>query len=100
MTDERYGYGTNCTWHGPLTFSVPAVRVDWANDESDEAAACPKCGSPLKTDLSAEVFQARCAAVDRHRPGYDDMMRWSQGKCFPDFDTMQNAYRQAMEGTT
>jgi hypothetical protein len=25
-------------------------------------------------------------------------MRWSEGRCFPDFDTMQNAYRQAMEG--
>ena len=90
---ELYGYGTKCTWHGPLTFAEPS------NGEDDEAGyVCPKCGIAVKTDLSAELFWARVVAVDRRHPGYEPMMRWAEGKCFPDFDSMQGAYRQHMEG--
>jgi len=94
---EQYAYGTECTWHGPLTFTALGKTPDgW--DVSVAPAACPKCGQPLKT-TTADEFWHGVKQCDRHDPGHEALMRWSEGKCFPDFDTLQNAYRQAMEGT-
>lgn len=94
---EQYAYGRTCTWHGPTTFALPAVKVDWAHDASEPAFVCPRCALPLVV-TTAEAFWATAAATEKAIPEYVAMLRWSWGKCFPDFTTMQDAYRQAMEG--
>lgn len=91
MSDELYGYGTECTWHGPATFASQVAT-------SEQDRACPRCGQLLHM-VTADEFWSTAARFDRDHPGHEAMLRWSQGKCFPDFETMQNAYRQAMEGT-
>jgi hypothetical protein len=96
MSDEQYGYGENCTWHGPLTFAAP-VAVNRGDDDQAETPVCPSCGLPLQV-MSSVLFWANVSAAEKQHAGYDDMMRWSEGKCFPDFDTLENAWRQHIEG--
>jgi hypothetical protein len=93
MTTEPYGVGIECTWHGPLTF---ASDVSCSSDDQP-LHACPYCGGSLKVTDSA-TFWSGVSAAEQQRPGYDQMMCWSQGQCFPDYDTLENAWRQAMEG--
>ena len=78
-----YVVGKICTFHGPA-------------GEVNEEYCCPKCGCEI-TGVATEEWQSLVAQAERGNPGYAAMMRWSEGKCFPDADTLQNAYRQAME---
>jgi hypothetical protein len=94
LSVEPYAYGTECTWHGPLTFAADITNY---SDDSPQHA-CPKCCGAV-TVTNTEEFWRLAQASDRDNPGHEAMLRWSAGKCFEDFDTMQNAYRQAMEGT-
>lgn len=90
MSEELYAYGKRCTWHGPTTFA--SLIADGGEDD----LICPFCGLELQvTTVFAFWQKVRCA--DAAQPGAEAMWRWSEGKCFPDFETMQNAYRQAME---
>lgn len=90
---EQYGFGKICTWHGPLTF---AQIDDQLTEQGTETYACPKCGRELVV-TTAERFWQAVAIGAKSIPEYEGMNRWSEGKCFPDFRTMQDAYRQAME---
>ena len=87
--DERYVYGWPCTWHGPI--AEAAVRVP-------AEPCCPHCSGRLLEKPTEAAWWEMIGVGDKLMPGYEAMMRWSQGKCFPDFDILQNAYRQAMEG--
>lgn len=91
MDGEMYAVGAECTWHGPLTFAKLVADID------ADVYSCPSCGGPL-TLTTVEQFWADVAVAEKQRPGYELMMTWSEGKCYPDFDTMENAWRQAMEG--
>ncbi len=86
MSDEEYAVGRVCTWHGPLTFA-----------ERDKAGApiCPKCGQALKP-VSKAAFWHDIRVLERNKTGAAKMVGWSEGKCFLDADTLENAYRQAM----
>lgn len=88
--DIRYAYSKTCTWHGPYSALATTSR---------EIPCCPFCASTdiVEVATSGDFWEgARRSELDL--PGYEAMLRWSQGKCYPDFETMQNAYRQAMEG--
>ncbi len=87
--DVRYVFGVECTWHD-------AIRA--AGRTRDGTPVCPHCGGALYNLLTETEFWNGVAAMTRTSPGYDEMMRWSRGRCFPDFDTQENAWRQAMEG--
>ena len=58
---------------------------------------CPHCGSMLMETGSQAEYMALIASQERTHPEYVAMIRWADGQCFPDTDTLQNAYRQAME---
>jgi hypothetical protein len=88
--DPRYLYGQSCTWHGPIAEAEPMGEIEFPD--------CPKCGGPLQQASGPGEFWTLVRATDREQPGYEAMMRWSQGRCFPDLDTLENAYRQAMAG--
>lgn len=94
MNTEQYGFGRICTWHGPLTFSRLEEEL---TPEGGEKHACPSCGRELVATTPL-AFWAAANASAKAIPEYVEMLRWSEGKCFPDFRTMQDAYRQAMEG--
>ena len=84
---NEYASGLSCTWHGLL--------VDTGLRKSGQQV-CPHCGGDVKV-LLEEEWRAAVALLDRKHPGYAAMMRWGQGRCFPDEETLVNAYRQAME---
>lgn len=95
---EQYGVGIECTWHGPLTFAALPADPPGADPLDDDPSRyrCPSCGGPL-TVVTCEQFWQSVAVADTQRPGYENIMCWSEGKCYPDFDTMENAWRQALE---
>lgn len=95
--DKPYAFSRGCTWHGSPAHARISVRRK-PEDDADPPLCCPSCGSVVTQVASAEQWWAEVHASDRQRPGYEDMVRWGQDRCFPDFDTMQNAYRQYMEG--
>ena len=91
---EPYGYGRVCQWHGPLTFAGRGARFD--TETGDAEHVCPKCGRALIV-TDSDSFWRTVASSEKAIPQYTEMLRWSEGKCFPDFATMQDAFRQAME---
>ena len=102
--ETRYVFG-RCTWHGPIAMAGTSLRRVEVSSHGDDrprfetldVPSCPHCGSAL-FEMSEAEWWGLVQRQERTLPGYEAMMRWSQGKCFPDFDTLQNAYRQAMEG--
>lgn len=96
MSAEPYGIGTDCTWHGPLTFAAIGKTVDESATHCSDEPLCPSCFRPL-TVTTVEQFWENVAAAEKQRPGYELLMTWSEGKCYPDFDTLENVWRQAME---
>ena len=100
MNDEtRYCFATGpgaCMWHGPIQL---AGRKDAAGGDELENRCCPKCGADLESVPNESNFWARIRmSEDPDFHEAEAMLRWSQGKCFESFDTLVNAYRQAMEG--
>ena len=87
--DTRYVYGETCTWHAPI--KEAATR-------RGGVPCCPHCNSDLLQLPTDTEFWSVVRHMAQSRPGYELVMRWSQGRCFPDFDTQESAYRQAMEG--
>lgn len=94
MEDKPYAFSRQCTWHGELAEASPR-RVMREGEPDHE---CPRCGSPVLVHPSGAAWWASIRATNKAIPEYEEMMRWSENKCFPDFETMQNAYRQYMEG--
>lgn len=93
--DTPYSFSRQCTWHGdPRTAGTRRVSVGLIQTTEP---ACPHCGSPLVEVVSAASWWAGARSMPIF-PEYEALMRWSQGKCFADFDTLHNAYRQAMAG--
>lgn len=98
MDETRYCFAAGeaaCMWHGPIQL---AGRKDAAGGDELDNRCCPKCGADLEAVPNESNFWARVGLADVDEPGYEAMLRWSQGKCFESFDTLVNAYRQAMEG--
>jgi hypothetical protein len=102
--DTRYVWGS-CTWHGPISLAGhiahPVDISSYGEDmriEHFQLPVCPHCQGTLMESPTEEEWWATIRNHERELPGYEAMVRWSQGKCFPDFETMQNAYWQAMEG--
>ena len=87
--DTRYVYGLPCTWHGPIA----AAAADF-----DMKPCCPHCGCSLAELPGEGAFWEMVRVGDRLNPGYEALMHWAQGRCFSDGETLENAYRQAMEG--
>lgn len=91
--DTPYSYSSSCTWHG---HPREAARRRQTDDGLEPA--CPYCSARLIEVPSAEVWWSGVRRLNAQRREYEEMMRWSEGKCFPDFETLESAFRQAMEG--
>lgn len=93
--DTTYVFGIDCTWHDT------AANAGVSRFGTTEVPCCPKCASLLNQLASSGEFWSMVRRHAQADPAndYEGMMRWSQGMCFPDVDTLTNAYRQAMEGT-
>lgn len=104
--DTRYVYAEHCTWHGPIALAGTAkYRVDVTSTASEqreywvtEAPCCPRCKDTLCELSSEDDFWAMVRNQERELPGYEAMLRFGAARCYPDFDTLQNAWRQAIEG--
>lgn len=92
--DTRYGIGVTCTWSGPVSEAgiKPVALLRFG-----QVFVCPECGGPLSFALSEEDYWATVAVGEKRAQGYEKMMRWAKGRCYPDAETLLNAYRQAME---
>ncbi|HSU19884.1 MAG TPA: hypothetical protein VLI45_09105 [Acidobacteriaceae bacterium] len=95
MHDQPYAFGKQCQWHGHPRDAAPSTRSD---ADGVSGLECPICGLPVIEVPSAANWWTAAEKIDAHVPEYAAMMRWSEGKCFENFDTLQNAYRQHMEG--
>lgn len=93
MNESPYASATTCCWHDELSKAGKKKHRLLG-----EVSCCPECGSDLNEYPSAADFWSMVKRNDSKLPGYEATLRWSQGKCYPDYDTLQNAYRQAMEG--
>lgn len=87
--ETRYVHGVECIWHGSI--------CEAATRDTGEPC-CPHCGGLLGEYVSESHFWTMVRAQERKLPRYEAMLRWSRRLCFPDFDTLQNAFRQSMTG--
>lgn len=93
--EPEYFYAKDgCTWHGPAAH-IEYTRVD---GEGPRLPCCPCCGRELVGVDLEEEFWAMVKSQERNCPGYEDLIRWAELRCFDSFETMENTYRQAMEG--
>ena len=90
--DERYVHGKSCTFHGPIDRAAAA--------RFDHIPKCPTCGGALIEYANEEAWWAAVRAHDPQYRNYETMLRWSEGRCFPDFDTLENAWRQSLSEAT
>lgn len=103
--DTRYVFGMTCTWHGSIqdaSYCFASATIESADPDAVEETpamlpCCPHCGSMLMEVASEEEWKASVQRDCRSHPEYAAMIFWAKGKCYPDADTLQNAYRQAME---
>jgi hypothetical protein len=88
--DRRYVHGSSCTWHGPIAL---AAKAKFTN-----CPKCPGCGGPL-TQFDAEAdfwIFVRGQLGKTAYANYEELLQFGEGKCFPDFDTLENAWRQSL----
>ena len=88
--DTRIVYGARCAWWD---------SIDQVGKHPSGLPCCPHCkGMLFQLDSEAEWW----GQIDRHEaeghPGYRAMWEWSRGRCFPDFEAMQAAYRMQHQG--
>lgn len=69
-------YGANCVWWDTID---KAGKTPEHNGIS--IPCCPHCGSVL-FQIEDSKWHDGVAAHDAKNPGYADMIKWSQGKCF------------------
>ncbi len=91
--DPRYVFGVTCTWHGP----IQDAAYCFPPGSSMPLPCCPHCGGMLMEVESEEAWKANVHSHGRNHPDYVAMLAWAKGRCYPDVDTLPNAYRQAME---
>lgn len=81
--DQRIVYGI-CTWWD---------SIDKAANK-DGLPCCPHCGSPLFEMSSIEEWNSKVNEHEKKDPGYAKFVEWLRGKCFKNYGTAREAYRQ------
>jgi hypothetical protein len=94
MSENNYGRGVTCTWHGPLTSAHSMRTIE--DGLSVMMPHCPVCLGELHLVQEDEIT-TEMRLMDHSFAGVMAVFTWSKGKCFPDMETLENAYRQAME---
>lgn len=82
--DKRIAHGTKCTWwdKAETVLDVGGMPL------------CPHCKKGVLYVESIEKWMQGIEDHGRNRPGFVAFVKWSQGKCFPDFDTAAEAYQR------
>ena len=57
---------------------------------------CPHCGRP-GFQITAGEWHDQIKAWDATHPGYAAMIEWGKEQCFPDHETLEGAWKEAME---
>lgn len=88
MTDTRYVYGANCSWHGPIAdIATKTLPVNPYNpmEETVTLPCCPHCGGMLFEFPNKQIWDDAIAVTEGKVPGYADYVAWlsSVGVCWP-----------------
>jgi len=75
--DQRIVYGTTCTWWDGIGKA--------GKHPKSGLPCCPYCRGMLYEAPSMEEFMVGVEEHEQEDPGYTQMLRWMQGKCFPSF---------------
>lgn len=87
IEDNRYCYGANCTWHGPIRTVGTTPPIN-----GHRLPCCPLCRGLLMEFPTAgewwgptEAYEAGTGKGGKPHPGYVAMMKWQveQKVCFP-----------------
>ena len=88
-----HAHGTDCVWHGPAS---EAISVDDHGELPNEGTLrCPHCNGPV-TPVIPEAFWADVRRASLTITSFEQMLMWSEGKCFPDYSTLENVWHQAI----
>lgn len=82
MSDERIVAGARCTWWD----SIDKVAT------RNSLPVCPHCGNVLYEFESQEIWDGMVAEHDSVEPGYEALVAWGRGKCFPNYEAVKAAY--------
>ena len=85
---ELMVYGAGCTWFD----TIDKAGSQKMRDGMGRLPICPHCGSVLFQMTMADW----AAGVDKQEakePGYRELMKWAQGRCYKNFDALKEAFR-------
>lgn len=88
LKDTRIAYGSRCVWWDNIQKTGKGFQG---------LPCCPHCKGLLFEVPSMEQWQRGIDEYDKHNPGYKDLMKWLQGKCFKTIKDAKNAILQARE---
>lgn len=92
--DTRYVYGF-CTWHDNIT-NIGSTKPELVNGRGPYSLpCCPHCGSMLLEVPTEAIWWDGVKAYDKTNPGYEALLRWGKGKCFPNIGALVIAYNEA-----
>lgn len=92
MRDDMVVYGACCVWWD----SIDKVGRTPPGPGGHQLPCCPHCGSVLLQMDAGKWFKALRDANSKET-GYEDMLKWSRGKCFRTFPELRAAYAARLE---
>ena len=81
-------YGARCTW-----WDVKSKVGISKNPAACGTPCCPHCGGML-FEIDEETWMRGLDDCEKKDPGYKELIKWAQGKCFPSIDIARNEYHE------
>jgi len=84
---ETIAYGALCTWWDDKD-NVGKKRIEYTDEF---IPTCPHCNRVLM-EISKEEWWESINKYESTEPGYTQKVKWSQGKCFANYQELNEAY--------
>ena len=87
MSEERIVYGANCVWWDSID------KASTIDGEPGGLPCCPHCRGVL-LEIKADKWEKGVRDLAEKESGYDELIAWMRGKCFPTYPEAMAAYEE------
>ena len=85
-----YAVGVSCTWNDT------AGNAGVLGIAGNVKLRCPRCLGAVRV-TTVEAWLSDVQHLSKSVLQFSAMVAWSRGRCFPDYETLESAWRQARE---